>query len=1317
MTQTRTLAVQGAALPRFRDQSILTPVRLSGTETLGELFDYTLELKTPDSLAFSPSLAADIDLNALIGTEITCLIELEGNGQFIAGMIGNLGAANVGASMREISGLVSSARILREEGRSIVYGLTIVPWLWLTTKNQDSRLFQDMSVIDISDAVLGGYSFPVEKRLIERYPARDIQRQHWESDFTFLARLWQEWGIYFWFDHSDGKHRLVLCDSIGAHKPHGDAYKTIRYEAPTGQRIDEEHIHALSVVSTLTTGGVASIDYDYAWPRADLSAKREDPRDTAFARQEHYEWGDYAQPQAGASGLSGEHNQPEDEAKLLTLVRVQALRCMGLRAHGIGNIRGLVTGQTFNLTHAPQIQSNREYLVVSSTLDIENVGEESLPGGSPANGQRYKCETRFVIQPSNEAFRSQRTLAKPRTYGPETAVVVGPENQEIWIDAYGRIKVQYLWDRAGQNNERSSCWMRVSSPWQGNQSGAIHLPRIGQEVIVDHLRGDPDLPIVTGRVVNAFQLPNWKLPDNQALSGFRSHELNGGRANHLLMDDTEGKIQTQLSSDHALSQLNLGSITRVPGNAGRQDARGEGFELRTDEHGVVRAAAGMLITTEARQNAQSHAKDMGETVQRLTQARELQENLTELAQQHAAQDEGMDQGEVAKALAAQNDAIRGGTETSDNAFPEFTEPHLTLASPAGIQSTTEGSTHIASGQHLALTTGGHVGIAAGQGVFASVARGARFFARKLGISAIAASGKVRIEAKQDGIDIRAREVIEFMSTTDWINLTAKKGIRLNGGGAELEISAKGITGYTDGAFQIHASDHQTQGRKAKPVKLPLSDISQAKMAEHFVLMERGSGLRLPGQRYRIALADGQLIEGTTNELGETALVLSESMQMATLEFLRNDGTDNAISVHTPMLINSADDAASAQPSVALEKRPVGKQQIGMRSAQFNDVQPTSAGRDAMYAQCSPNNWGMRYSTVRDKASGQLEYPVAREYMRAMRVCLLEQVQWGQTYLGPEGSKAVLRLSWPLSKDDKQAVADLVAPIVGTALSAPSVAAFGIPKSAWPVIAIQKFKGGNAVAMGMFTGSTWELAVNELWLEGIFKDLPSDKDGAAEFRRTLTHSVRELAKTLYHEARHCQQSFWINAMVQQQPQNFAQTPKISKWPAVSAAQSDDALAAIKLAAKLAVPDEPSALIGIKRMAIGEYLREVSVWQASRWYPSFAPDEASLAKEVSSARSAAVDLLQNAGLGGTPIDVDKMAAEPYAQMLDYAGRPWEDDAFFCETVAGGYWDFFSGKALRTMPADECSPAYVLAGKAASLLARISSADVGGKNSVRE
>jgi type VI secretion system secreted protein VgrG len=820
INQARTLAVHGAALPTFRNQAILTPVRMSGTEALGELYEYTLELKTPDALAFSPSLAANIDLDALIGTEITCLIELEGNGQFVAGMAGNEGAANIGAGIREISGLISSAQMLREEGRAIVYELKIVPWLWLATKNQDSRLFQDMSVVEISDAVLGEYSFPVEKRFIERYPKRDVQRQHWESDFNFLARLWQEWGIYFWFDHSDNKHRLVLCDSIGAHKPHGDAYKTIRYEAPAGKRIDEEHVHSLSVINTLTTGGVSSVDYDYTWPRADLSAKRQDPRDTAFSREQIFEWGDYAQPQAGATGLSGEHNDPNDEAKFLSLVRVQALRCLGLRASGAGNMRGLVTGQTFNLTHAPQADSNREYLVLSSTLYIENVSEESMPSGSAVHGQQYRCETKFVIQPSGEAFRSQRSIQKPHTHGPETAIVVGHDNQEIWTDAYGRVKVQYFWDRLGQKNERSSCWMRVSSPWQGNQFGAIHLPRIGQEVIVDHLRGDPDLPIVTGRVVNEFQSPNWKLPANQALSGFRSRELGGGRANHLLMDDTEGKIQTQLSSDHALSQLNLGSITRVPGNTGRQDARGEGFELRTDAHGVLRAAQGMLLTTEARKNAQSHAKDLGETLQRLTQARDLHESLAELAQQCKAQDTDADQSDVAKAIKAQNNAIRGNTKTSDNAFPEIASPHLTLASPTGIESSTAGSTHLASDEHLAMTTGGNVGVATGNSFFASVRNQFSLFVHKLGIKLIAASGMVRIEAQSDAIDIIANRVVEIMSTTDWINLKANQGIRLNGGGTELEISAKGILGFTDGQFLVHASDHGTPGPQSKPIQFP-----------------------------------------------------------------------------------------------------------------------------------------------------------------------------------------------------------------------------------------------------------------------------------------------------------------------------------------------------------------------------------------------------------------------------------------------------------------------------------------------------------------
>ncbi|HEV3105693.1 MAG TPA: phage late control D family protein, partial [Trinickia sp.] len=375
--QSRTLAISGAALPTHGIDGlpVLTPVRLTGTETLGELFEYTLVLKTSDALAFSPSVTANINLNKLVGTEVTVSIELEGKGTFIPGMPGNTGLGNVGAGIREITGIVASARLVREEGRSIVYELTLRPWPWVATKNQRCRLFQDMNVVQVTDAVLSAYMFSVEKRLFgpaprTPYPKRDLQRQHWESDWAFLQRLWEEWGIFYWFEYSGGHHRLVLADATAAHQPHGDAYSTIRYEAPTGQRIDEEHIHALSVESHLTTGSVASIDYDYTWPRADLTTKYEDPRDTAQARQEFYTWGDYAQPQAGAMGLSGEHNQPRSEAEYLAKVRMQAFRCVGSRAKGKGNLRGLTTGQTFVLTHYPQDAANREYVVVSSTLDI-----------------------------------------------------------------------------------------------------------------------------------------------------------------------------------------------------------------------------------------------------------------------------------------------------------------------------------------------------------------------------------------------------------------------------------------------------------------------------------------------------------------------------------------------------------------------------------------------------------------------------------------------------------------------------------------------------------------------------------------------------------------------------------------------------------------------------------------------------------------------------------------------------------------------------------------------------------------------------------
>jgi hypothetical protein len=335
------------------------------------------------------------------------------------------------------------------------------------------------------------------------------------------------------------------------------------------------------------------------------------------------------------------------------------------------------------------------------------------------------------------------------------AVVVGPAGENIWTDALGRIKVQFPWDRLGANDGHSSCWLRVSSPWAGNQLGGIHIPRIGQEVIVDFISGDPDLPICTGRVHNQANLPPWALPGQSALSGFRSRELtksgggNGaaGRSNHLLMDDTQGQIQAQLKSDHQSSSLSLGFITRVEDNAGRKEARGEGFELRTDGHGVLRAQDGLLITTEARPDAARHAKDMGETTARLNAACALQQGLADAAAAATAQEHGAGPGRCRQGTRGAGRRHRRQRRGEvPRPVPGTAAPHLVLASAAGIAATTSGSLHLQAGEHIAISSEGHASLSAGKRLLVSAKDGIRLFALKSGMNWIAGNGKVQIEA-------------------------------------------------------------------------------------------------------------------------------------------------------------------------------------------------------------------------------------------------------------------------------------------------------------------------------------------------------------------------------------------------------------------------------------------------------------------------------------------------------------------------------------------------------------------------------------------
>jgi type VI secretion system secreted protein VgrG len=797
-TGSRTISVGSAAMPSLLGNPALEFKSLDGHEALGELFEYTVRLQTPDSPALTEYVTANVPIKQLVGKEFGICIELDGKG------FGS--AARIGAGTREINGLVTSAQFMQHENRRGIYEIVLRPWLALAACTSDYRIFQNKTSLEIIEEVLADYNFPTQKRITHRYPKRVFQVQYGETDFEFITRLMQEFGIYYFFEHKDGSHRLVLVDDLGAHqKFESEAYRTIRYH-PRGHKIDEECCDNFCSIEKLESGQWVTDDFDFTKPRARLQQTSRMPRNTGNSAQEIYKWpGDYSEP---------------DEGRDLARTRMEATGAPGSRGRGSGNLRAVVTGCTFSLANYPQDAANQEYLVIASTLRLHESGH--------ASGQEdYVCHTDFEVQPANRIFRSPQTRSKPHTTGPQTAIVTGPKGQEIWTDEYGRIKVSFHWNRYCTRDENSSCWIRVASPWAGSQFGGMHLPRIGQEVIVDFENGDPDRPVVTGGVYNRLNMPPRQLPDQKNLSGFRSRELSadgsglGARGNHLELDDHPGKIQAQLKSDHLSSSLSLGHIGRIEDAAGRKDDRGQGVELRTDGHGAIRAAKGLLVTTEARLNAQAHITDMGETIVRLTQARDLHEGMSEMAQRAKAHKAG-DQDAVTKVLKEHNDAIKGKrSSTAQEQFPELKESHLVLASPAGIHSTAGTATHIASIEHTALSSGGHTSISAGKSLLASVKDAMRLFAYKA-IRLTAATAGIDIVALQDSINLMAK--LDIKLEANRITITAKEEILINGGSSYTRWNASGIVHGTQGGWLEHAATHSFAGPDSRTSEMMNQDV-------------------------------------------------------------------------------------------------------------------------------------------------------------------------------------------------------------------------------------------------------------------------------------------------------------------------------------------------------------------------------------------------------------------------------------------------------------------------------------------------------------
>jgi len=495
-----------------RDARITTPLgdnalvlyRLEGGEALGEPFDYRLDCLSEDDA---------IDLDDLLGKGITVAFDTHEDGT------------------RHIDGIVTRAAQVSGRTEYAQYRFSVRPRLWLLERTSDCRIFSETSVPDIVLQVLGEHGVTaVDVRLSESYSPRHYCVQYRETAFAFVSRLLEHEGIHYFFEHGEGEHVLVLADGPEAHGSLPGYERVPHYTADQGRR-ERDHLTSWSFRRSVDSGRYVMNDFAFDEPARDLLVSASIQVTEAYDEFELYEYPG-AFPGAGSGAMERSYGEGLARRRMeLELSRHEVSKAGG-------NARGLAAGRTFELSGAERAELDREYLIVRAGLSIDL---DSYFSGGDGGAPEFDCRIECID--ARTVFRPARRTSLPRIQGPQTAIVAGPAGEEIWTDKHGRVKLQFHWDRYGQSNENSSRWVRVSQAWAGAQWGAIHLPRIGQEVIVEYIDGDPDRPIVTGRVYNGTHGVPYHLPANATQSGIKSRSSSGGQAanfNEIRMEDKKG---------------------------------------------------------------------------------------------------------------------------------------------------------------------------------------------------------------------------------------------------------------------------------------------------------------------------------------------------------------------------------------------------------------------------------------------------------------------------------------------------------------------------------------------------------------------------------------------------------------------------------------------------------------------------------------------------------------------------------------------------------------------------------------------------------
>ncbi|MCZ3155497.1 type VI secretion system tip protein VgrG [Acinetobacter baumannii] len=776
------------------------------------------------------------------------------------------------------TGIITGASQGQSDGALTLYKLAISDPTYLWHKRRNSRVFMNKSVKEISEILfqewqgkspLFASSLTLDlSGLKQTYDVRPFVMQLNESDYDFLTRLWRSEGISWLIDEAE----LTVASNMDNIQP--QKLRLIddnnQYQALTRRAIRYHRSSATEQFDSMT-----SLMADRSLQPTSIFVQRWQPdvlqqTDGAGSVQSKHQHSTnydnqslsleeawhfspaWMQDLNGEDGATSASNQQLEKfnQNLSAYYDAQSKQFIAKTT-----VRDTQVGYWFELNEHPEIDqhesTDKEFLIIGKNYYNQN----NLP--KDLNQQIQTLVQQSDWQASNTDERQANQLILQRRYIPTTpayspqthspvahpqrAKVVGPEGEEIYVDEWGRIKVRFLFTRSDDhshdgragtnNNDTDSAWIDVLTPWAGEGYGARFLPRIGEIVVINFFNGDIDRPFVMGRVHEAQRYPTkfdnkGKLPDTKKLSGIRSKEVSGSGFGQLRFDDTPGQISTQLQSSHGASQLNLGKLSHPKDKAESED-RGEGFELRTDQWGALRAGQGLLVSTHKQDNAKGDHLDAEVAKKQLEGSQTNSKALSDIAKNQKTDE--IESIEQLKDFASQ----------IQQQIAKFEKALLLLSSPDGIALSSSEDIHISADAQINQIAGDSINISTQKNVIAHAQNRLSLFAAQSGLKAVAAQGKVEIQAQADALDVLSKLGITISSTDDKVIISSPKEVKITGGSSQITLNGSGIFPKTGGKFQVNAGQHLFMGGASANASAP--ELPKAKPMQGALELLRSYG--------------------------------------------------------------------------------------------------------------------------------------------------------------------------------------------------------------------------------------------------------------------------------------------------------------------------------------------------------------------------------------------------------------------------------------------------------------------------------------------